>query len=119
MRMKTSVAAGAMLLALLAPAAAQAPNEALARVIAAAKAEGQLTLRSTSTVLGGAEGARLAKDGIKRLFGVDLAVNWSPGPAYGPMASILAQEKQAGQKASSDVYAATAVQISPYLAQGL
>ena len=92
---------------------------ALAKVIEAAKAEGQLSIRSTSTVLGGAEGARIAKDGIKRLFGVDLQVNWSPGPPYGPMASILAQERQAGQKASTDIYAATAVQISPYLASGL
>jgi ABC-type Fe3+ transport system substrate-binding protein len=95
------------------------PDAALATVIEAAKQEGQLTIRSTSTVLGGAEGARIAKDGIKRLFGIDIAVNWAPGPAYGPMASILAQEKQAGQKASTDVYAATAVQISPYLSQGL
>jgi ABC-type Fe3+ transport system substrate-binding protein len=35
------------------------------------------------------------------------------------MARLLAQEKQANQKASTDIYAATAVQISPYLAQGL
>jgi len=110
---------GAALLCSAATAGAEDITPALAKVIAAAKAEGQLSIRSTSTVLGGAEGARVAKDGIKRLFGADLQVNWSPGPAYGPMASILAQERQAGQKASSDIYAATAVQISPYLAQGL
>jgi ABC-type Fe3+ transport system substrate-binding protein len=109
----------AVLLWPLASAGAEEMTQALAKVIEAAKAEGQLSIRSTSTVLGGAEGARVAKDGIKRMFGVDLQVGWSPGPAYGPMASILAQERQAGQKASSDIYAATAVQISPYLAQGL
>jgi ABC-type Fe3+ transport system substrate-binding protein len=103
----------------LAGAGAEETTPALAKVIEAAKAEGQLSIRSTSTVLGGAEGARVAKDGIKRMFGVDLQVNWSPGPPYGPMAAILAQERQAGQKASTDIYAATAVQISPYLAQGL
>src|SRR5689334_21585092 len=82
-------------------ARAEEVTPVLAKVIAAAKAEGQLTIRSTSTVLGGAEGARVAKDGIKRLFGVDLQVTWSPGPPYGPIAAILAQERQAGQKAST------------------
>jgi ABC-type Fe3+ transport system substrate-binding protein len=116
-----SIAAALALLVCAAGAGAQTvpPSPVLAKIIDAAKQEGQLSIRSTSTVLGGAEGARIAKDGINRLFGIDLAVNWAPGPAYGPMASILAQEKQAGQKASSDVYAATAVQISPYLPQGL
>src|SRR6185503_3804808 len=94
-----SAALCAALLCALHGAHAEDVSPALAQVIAAAKAEGQLSIRSTSTVLGGAEGARLAKDGIKRLFGVDLQVNWSPGPPYGPMAAILAQERQAGQKA--------------------
>ena len=119
MLVRSAALCAAVLLWPLAGAGAEEMTPALAKVIEAAKAEGQLSIRSTSTVLGGAEGARVAKDGIKRMFGVDLQVSWSPGPAYGPMASILAQERQAGQKASTDIYAATAVQISPYLAQGL
>ena len=91
----------------------------LAAVIEGAKKEGVLLLRSTSTVLGGAEGARLVKDGIKRQFGVDLDVKWSPGPAYGPMAAILNQERQAGRKSSGDAFAATAVQLAAYVDQGL
>ncbi len=101
-------------------AAQQVPmTPELSAVIEAAKKEGQLDIRSTSTVLGGAEGAKIAREGIKRLFGVDLQVNWSPGPAYGPLAALLNQERQAGRKASTDVFAATAVQMSPYMAQGL
>jgi ABC-type Fe3+ transport system substrate-binding protein len=91
----------------------------LAKVIAAAKHEGRLVLRSTTSVNGAADGAQAAQDGIKRMFGVDLAVDWVPGPAFAPLAAALFQEKQAGQPASGDVYVATAIQITPYLERGL
>src|SRR5262250_2725822 len=91
----------------------------LAKVIEAAKKEGKLLLRSTTSVNGAAEGAKLAQDGIKRMFGVDLAVEWVPGPAFAPLAAALYQEKQAGQPASGDVYVGTAIQITPYLERGL
>jgi ABC-type Fe3+ transport system substrate-binding protein len=113
----------AAIAALLAPHAARAQSAPmtpeLAAVVEAAKKEGVLLIRSTNTVLGGPEGAKVARDGIKRAFGVDLDVKWSPGPAYGPMAAILNQEKQAGRKASNDVFAATAVQLATYVDQGL
>src|SRR5690242_16094363 len=94
-------------------------NPDLAKVIAAARQEGKLLLRSTTSVNGAAEGAKLAQDGIKRMFGVDLAVEWVPGPAFAPLAAALYQEKQAGQPASGDVYVGTAIQITPYLDRGL
>src|ERR1043166_453251 len=93
-------------------------NPDLAKVIAAARQEGKLLLRSTTSVNGAAEGAKLAQDGIKRMFGVDLAVEWVPGPAFAPLAAALYQEKQAGQPASGDVYVGTAIQITPYLERG-
>jgi ABC-type Fe3+ transport system substrate-binding protein len=91
----------------------------LAKVIEAAKKEGKLQLRSTTSVNGAAEGAKVAQDGIKKMFGVDLVVEWVPGPAFAPLAAALFQEKQAGQPASSDVFIATAIQITPYLDRGL
>src|SRR5215472_11298704 len=91
----------------------------LATVIAAARQEGKLLLRSTTSVNGAAEGAKIAQDGIKRMFGVDLAVEWVPGPAFAPLAAALYQERQAGQPASGDVYVGTAIQITPYLERGL
>jgi ABC-type Fe3+ transport system substrate-binding protein len=94
-------------------------NPDLAKVVAAARQEGKLLLRSTTSVNGAAEGAKLAQDGIKRMFGVDLGVEWVPGPAFAPLAAALYQEKQAGQPASGDVYIATAIQITPYLERGL
>jgi ABC-type Fe3+ transport system substrate-binding protein len=91
----------------------------LAQVIEGAKKEGRLQLRSTTSVNGAADGAKVAQEGIKRMFGVDLAVEWVPGPAFAPLAAALYQEKQAGQKASGDVYVGTPIQITPYLDRGL
>jgi len=91
----------------------------LSKVIDGARQEGKLQIRSTTSVNGAAEGAKIAQAGIKRMFGVDLAVEWVPGPAFAPLAAALYQEKQAGQPASSDVFMATAIQITPYLERGL
>src|SRR5712691_1894689 len=91
----------------------------LAKVVAGAKTEGKLLLRSTTSVNGAADGAKVAQEGIKRMFGVDLAVEWVPGPAFAPLAAALYQEKQAGQKSSGDVFVATSIQITPYLDRGL
>jgi len=97
--------------------AAIAPE--LAKVIDGARQEGRLLLRSTTSVNGAADGAKVAQDGIKRMFGVDLSVEWVPGPAFAPLAAALFQEKQGGQPASGDVYVGTAIQITPYLERGL
>src|SRR5262245_25924579 len=91
----------------------------LAKIVEGAKQEGRLQLRSTTSVNGAAEGAKVAQDGIKRMFGVDLAVEWVPGPAFAPLAAALYQEKQGGQPASGDVFVATPIQITPYLDRGL
>jgi ABC-type Fe3+ transport system substrate-binding protein len=117
----------ALSLVVLAAFAAWSPAQAqtveitpeLAKVIEGARKEGRLVLRSTTSVNGAAEGAKVAQDGIKRMFGVDLAVEWVPGPAFAPLAAALFQEKQAGQPASGDVYVGTAIQITPYLERGL
>lgn len=122
MPIKSVLRAGALALACLAASAqvqAQTVTPELAKVIAAAKQEGKLLLRSTTSVNGAADGARIAQDGIKRMFGVDLSVEWVPGPAFAPLAAALYQEKQAGQPASGDAYVGTAIQITPYLERGL
>jgi ABC-type Fe3+ transport system substrate-binding protein len=120
--MMSALRAGVLaLLAVSSPPQAQtsAVTPDLAKVIAAARQEGKLLLRSTTSVNGAAEGAKIAQAGIKRMFGVDLAVEWVPGPAFAPLAAALYQEKQAGQPASGDVFVATAIQITPYLDRGL
>ncbi len=121
--MRWGLVRGALLSLALMAGAAQAQTITvtpdLAKIIAAAKAEGALSLRSTNTVFAGAEGAKAAQDAINQTFGTNLVVEWTPGPAYGPLAALLYQEFQAGQPASTDVYTTTAVQITPYLEKGL
>ena len=92
----------------------------LAGVIAAARQEGKLLIRSTpASTLAGPEAQRAAQQGIKETYAVDIAVEWSPGMAYGPLAAQLFQEMQAGTPASTDVLALTPAQVVPYLAKGL
>ena len=112
--------AAAVLLA-LAPTTARAitPGPELQQVIDGAKKEGALTLQYGDAILGGAEGASIAAAGIKAMFGVDLQVSFHPGPSFAQMASKVFTEMQAGQKASTDVYNATAVELDPYLERGL
>ena len=107
----TAAAVGAM------PAQAEiaAMTPALAQVVAGAKAEGKLVMRSTITMFGGPEGAKVAQDGINRMFGTNLTIEWSPGPAYGALAALIYQEMQAGHDSSTDVFTSTAVQLAPYL----
>lgn len=92
---------------------------ALAKVIDGAKKEGKLLLRNAPTVMGGADGARIAQQGIKQMFGVDIPVEWSPAAAFGPLAAQLYQELQAGVPSSTDIYYATPVQIVPYMEKGM
>jgi ABC-type Fe3+ transport system substrate-binding protein len=94
-------------------------NPALAKVIEAAKKEGKVLLRNAPTVMGGADGARIAQEGIKKEFGIDLPVEWSPAAAFGPLGAQLLQEYQAGSPASTDVYYATPPQIVPLMDKGL
>ena len=117
--MRGAIALGLCLAAVAATAHAQATPPALAKVVAAAEQEGKVTFRATNTTFAGPIGAQAAAAGINRMFGTHLTVEWSPGPAYGPLAAILYQELQAGQPASSDVYVGTAAQMSPNLEKGL
>ena len=118
-RLVVLAAIAALLAATGASAQSVGINPALAKVIAAAKQEGKLVLRHAPTVMGGPDGARIAEAGIKAEFGVDIAIDWSPGPAFGPLASQLYQELQAGAPSSTDVYYATPVQIVPYMEKGM
>lgn len=104
-----ALAIGCLLAAPSARAQTVTPNSELAKVIEGAKKEGKLLLRSTTSVNGAADGAKVAQAGIKKMFGVDLDVQWVPGPAFAPLAAALYQEKQAGQPASGDVYVATPI----------
>ncbi|HUZ75325.1 MAG TPA: extracellular solute-binding protein [Stellaceae bacterium] len=112
-----AVAFALMGLPVRAPAAEISP--ALKQVIEGAKKEGALTLSYAENIMGGTQGSRVAAAGIKKLFGVTLNVTFTPGPSFAPMAAKLYTEMQADQKASTDVYNGTAVQVDPFLKRGL
>jgi ABC-type Fe3+ transport system substrate-binding protein len=120
---KLVVAAGAAVLLGLAlrpvPAAAIQMSPALQKMVDGAKKEGSLNLEYGGGILGSAQGARVAVAGIKKMFGVDLKVTYTPGPSFAPMAAKVYTEMKARQPASTDVYYGTAVQITPYLKRGL
>jgi ABC-type Fe3+ transport system substrate-binding protein len=120
--MKIGSACAAIMLFAAGPSAAQSiqANPTLAQIIDGAKREGKLLVRSNpASTLAGAEAQQVAQQGIKRLFGIDLPLEWSPGAAYGPLAAQLFQEMQAGTPASTDVLALQPAQIVPYLEKGL
>lgn len=87
------------------PAGAQFSPE-MQKVIAAAKAEGQLSLIWSATTLGGSAGAKRFEDGINKMFGTSIRITFTPGPSMPGVGNQLAAEKQAGRAASTDVYLA-------------
>lgn len=119
MRVRLALVFALVLSATAAQAQAVTPSPALAKVIVAAEQEGKIVFRATNTTFAGSVGAQMAADGINRMFGTHLTVEYAPGPAYGPLAAILYQELQAGQPASTDVYVGTAAQMSPNLEKDL
>jgi ABC-type Fe3+ transport system substrate-binding protein len=91
--------------ALAAPRAAAADFSAdMTALIAAAKAEGGLTLSWGEGTFGGTQGAPLYEDGIKSAFGVDLPIQFTPGSSMPQIGNDIAMRQAAGQPSPTDVY---------------
>ena len=75
---------------------------ALEKLIKAAKAEGTLNV-VWGPSLGAAKGAKAIQDGINQTYGIDIKVNYTPGPSMPRLASRLIQEVKAGRKPSTDL----------------
>ncbi|HLH25765.1 MAG TPA: ABC transporter substrate-binding protein [Chloroflexota bacterium] len=86
--------------------AASGPDERQA-LIAAARDEGQLVLVWSDTTIGGRKAAERLIEGFNRYYGLDLALQFTPGPPMPEMAAKIAQEAQAGRRASSDILLGT------------
>jgi ABC-type Fe3+ transport system substrate-binding protein len=91
----------------------------LKKVVEGAKAEGKLRIETLPDVLAGAEGVKAATAWMKREFNIDVEGTFVPNPAFAQQLAKLFTEMQSGQKASSDAYSATAVQITPMLDRGV
>src|SRR5687768_10256943 len=77
---------------------------AAAALIPAAKAEGQINLSWSPTVLGGSDGVRRFEAGFNKYYGTQARFNYNPaGLPFQAAINKMWQEKNAGQKAYMDV----------------
>ncbi len=101
------------------PAVAIEMTPALKKIIEAANKEGELRLHMGTSPVGRSEGVKASEAGINKMFGTNIKVSYTPGPAYAALVAKILTEHQAKQPASSDVYIATAIQMVPLLRRGL
>ena len=91
-----------------APAAAAPPATAhppeLQAVVDAARQEGVLDLVWGEGIVSGREGTMRLVEGLNRRYSLNLEVRFTPGQSFPEMASCIAQEYQAGRRATTDVY---------------
>jgi iron(III) transport system substrate-binding protein len=78
-------------------------SPALQALIDGARQEGQLVLIWGENTAGGPDGVRRWVEGLNKLYGLNLDVQFTPGPAMPEVAARIAQEYQAGRAASSDI----------------
>jgi iron(III) transport system substrate-binding protein len=69
-----------------------------------ARKEGKLSLVWGNDTIGGADGIKQLAAGFNRTYGLDLQVEFTPGPSMSEMAAKALQEIQAKQPATSDIY---------------
>jgi iron(III) transport system substrate-binding protein len=73
-------------------------------VIEAARAEGVLNLVWSESSVGGSEGARRLVEGMNKLHGLDVKLQFTPGPPMAEIGAKIVQEHQAGRPATSDIF---------------
>ncbi len=84
--------------------AAAAEGVTLQALVEAARQEGQLSLVWGEGTLGGGDGVRRLAEGFNRYYGLHIDVRFTPGPTMSAVAGTVAQETQAGRRATTDVY---------------
>lgn len=87
----------------------------LQALIEGARREGQLNLVWAESALGGSQMAPRLAAGFNRLYGLNVNVQFTPGPNMVEMGGRLAQEYQANRTASTDVYVGPARAIGSLL----
>ena len=112
-------AAAFLLLVGTGAATAQSVTPALQAVIDGARKEGRLDINNGPGVMGLPAGLDQAKAGIKRLFGLDLDVQWSPSPSPSAQITKLYTEFRAGVDASTDIFTTASPAAVPYVGKGL
>ncbi len=91
------------------------------RLIAAAKEKGEteLDLTWSQNSFSGAKGAKLFEAMFNRMYGMNIKVNFTPGPRMSKMGSKIAQEVAAGHKASTDLLLGIELHYGRLMKQGV
>ena len=91
------------------PAERDDRSQEVKRLIASArdKGEAELDLAWSDTSLGGSEGAKKFGALVNAMYGINVKLNFTPGPSMTDMAGKIAQEVAAGRKASTDILVGT------------
>jgi len=115
-----TIAAGAALLGCIAePARAAEIPAALRPVIDAARKEGRLDINNSPNVAGLPDGIADGEAAVKRMFGVDLTINFTPAPSPTAQITKIFTEFQAGVPSSTDLFTVAAPAIAPYIDKGI
>src|SRR5207237_4997434 len=88
-----------------------AQGDALQVMVEAARKEGQLTLIWGGGTMGGSEGVRRLAEGYNKHYGLNVDVQFAPGPSMPQMVGRVAQEVQAGRPTSTDLVVSYATSL--------
>jgi ABC-type Fe3+ transport system substrate-binding protein len=81
-----------------------APTSAVQQLVDAARKEGELTLIWGENTMSGSEGAQRMAAAFNAHYGLNLNVQFTPGPPMPEVATRLVQEYRAQRRASTDVF---------------
>jgi iron(III) transport system substrate-binding protein len=87
-----------------AAAPAAAPSDAVQRLVDGARQEGEFVLVWGDNTMGGSDGAQRLATAFNNRYGLNLKVQFTPGPPMPEVANRLVQEYKAQRRASTDVY---------------
>lgn len=115
-RLPTMILLGLIALTSAARANAAETSSELPKLVAAAKAEGELNYIGGGGTIRGLKPLAAA---LNKKFGLNLKLSFTPGPSMPRMASRLIQEIQAGKQPSIDFFLGRPGHVYPMMQQGL
>jgi ABC-type Fe3+ transport system substrate-binding protein len=77
--------------------------DSLEDLVAAAEADGELNFVGSAVVTGGQPGMDVLEAALNDKYGIDVSLNFLPGPSMTEAATRVVQEVQAGQPAFTDI----------------
>jgi len=77
---------------------------AVKELAAAAAKEGEMTVSWSNSTMGGQKGAAAFTQGINKLFGINIKINWTPGDSMPNVGNQIATTQQNGLPSPTDTY---------------